>query len=57
MVSSDILIGVAKEFNVSMDYILDLSEGSREKVCDGGGSSLLQLQRQQDRGCLRYGYG
>ena len=50
-VSSDILIGVAKEFKVSTDYILGLStvsvrksydiselglvRGSREGACDG----------------------
>lgn len=33
-VSSDILIGVAKEFKVSTDYILGLSTVSVRKSCD-----------------------
>ena len=46
-VSSDILIGIAKEFRVSTDYILGLSTVSVQKSYD---ISELEFLREQSEG-------
>ena len=54
-VSSDILIGVAKEFKVSTDYILGLSTVSVRKSYDISELGLVHLNTHQMKWSIRFG--